>query len=208
MKQLTKQSDKNSPAEYDRIFQERAKKDPHWQDLRRWKELVRYFKSGRILDLGCLDSGIPKILNSKSNFTYLGIDVAGEALKEMSKNQDWRVQYLCQDIYKLKLKNRDGLDYAILGEVLEHLDRPKDAVREAFRVLKSGGVLAISVPLEEAIEPGAVDGERHLWSFSEQDIYDLVSPLSSNVKFKVLRSKWFPRYKYCWPQLICWAWKK
>ena len=78
----------------------------------------------------------------------------------------------------------------------------------AFEALSPGGVLAISVPLEEAVEPGAVDGERHIWSYTEADIRDLVAPYASKVKTKVLRSKLFPKYLYCWPQLVVWAWRK
>lgn len=202
MKQLTKQSDKNSPSEYDRIFYERAKKGPNWQDVRRWKTLLKYFGGGIITDIGCLDSKIYEFV--KGDFKYMGTDVASEAIQEMSKRYPYsNCTFLVDNIYETKIVN-EVADYVILGEVLEHMDDPKRVVKEAWRILKPNGVLAISVPLEEAIEPGACDKDRHIWSYTENDLIDLI-PGHAEVKTKVLRSKWFPKYKYCFPQLILWA---
>ena len=210
MKQLVEQSDKNSPREYDQIFHERAKSEPHWQDIRRWKTLLKYYKGGNLTDIGCLDSLIYRLANSEymGDCKYMGTDMAKEAIKQMkAKNPYSNCDFIVDDIYDSKIVDEVS-DYTILGEVLEHLDRPKEAVKEAFRITKTGGILAISVPLEEAKEPGAVDKERHLWSFSGKDIEDLVGQFSSKIKFKVLSSKWFPKYSYCFPQLLTWSWKK
>lgn len=205
MERLTKQSNKNSPAEYDRIFKERAKKGPSWQDVRRWKELFSKYKKGILLDMGCLDSGIIELISQRAD--YIGIDLAEESLREMSKHYP-EGRFLKINLYNTDFSTNGWISYVVLGEVLEHLDRPADAIKEALRILKPGGILAISVPLEEAKEPGAIDKDRHLWSFTKQDIWDLVMPYSNLIKSNVLRSKWFPRYKYCWPTLVVWAWKK
>ena len=205
MIKLTEQNSKNDPAEYDRIFAERAKKGPNWQDVRRWREMTRYFKGGVVTDIGCLDSQVSEHLTGE--FKYMGTDVAKEAIKKMTELYPYSNRtFLVDDIYKSKIQDEVS-DYTILGEVLEHLERPADAIKEAFRILKHGGVLAVSVPLEESIEPGAVDAERHLWSYTKQDVLDLVKPYAKKTKTKILRSKWFPKYKYCWPQLIVWATK-
>lgn len=206
MKQLTRQSNKNSPQEYDRIFKERAKSEPNWQDVRRWKMLLKYYEGGSLIDLGCLDSDIPKFIKYPN--LYTGVDVVLEALVEMQKKYP-HSHYEYSDLYNLPpvIKNFPH-SYAILGEVLEHLSEPKKAIREVFKTLKPNGILAISVPLEEAKEPGACDKDRHLWSFTKQDIEDLVKPYAKKIKTKVLRSKWFPKYRYCWPQLLLWAYKK
>lgn len=214
MKRLIEGQGLNSPQEYNRIFEETK---PNWQDERRWEWLIKHFKGGYIVDVGCLWSEIPSMVHRKfwreQNYRYLGTDTAEKAVEVMANRYPWMnsdgeplISFMVDDIYNSKIK--DGVaDYVVMGEILEHLSFPKEATREAFRLLKPGGVLAISVPLEEEKEPGAVDGERHLFSFNKQDIKDLVEPYSKKVKFKVLGSKWFP-YRYCWKQLICYVWKK
>ncbi|MFZ2152250.1 MAG: methyltransferase domain-containing protein, partial [Minisyncoccia bacterium] len=103
---------------------------------------------------------------------------------------------------------QDGaFDYAVLGEVIEHLENPQGAIDEAMRILKKGGTLAISTPLEEAIEPGAVDAHRHLWSFSENDLKQMLSK-HGEVKFSVVGSQFFPTYKYRWKTLFAFVTKK
>lgn len=199
MIRLTAQSDKNSPEAYDEIFEVRSAKESNWQDIRRWKTLVKYYKKGLLIDLGCLDS---KICEMIPEINYFGIDVARSAIQEM-KIRYPMASFAVGDLHNTGI-SEGFASYVVLGEVLEHLDDPMKAIEEAFRILKPGGVLAISVPLEEAKEPGAVDGHRHIWSFSKKDIEDLAKPYAS--KFKILRSKWLP-YRYCWPQLICWVTK-
>ena len=133
---------------------------------------------------------------------YIGIDVAGEAMKEMQKKYGGgRIQYEVGDAYELKFED-NVFDYCVLGEVLEHCHVPGLAIQEALRVLRPGGTLAISVPNNEAIEPGAVDGARHVFSYQLQDFKDLSAGLGRVVGHKVLGSKWFPRYVYCFKQLI------
>lgn len=212
MERLVQQSDKNSPEAYDQIFKRRSEGEPHWQDVRRWKELIRYFKGGNIIDIGCLDSQISNYLYIKQGFNYLGTDVAEDAIQEMNRKYEARdsdgsplISFLVDDIYSSKIK--PGIaDYVVMGEILEHLENPYLAIHKAFEILKPGGTLALSVPLEESKEPGAVDGERHLWSYNKEDMKFMLAPYSSKIKFKTLRSKWFP-YKYCWPTLVCWAQK-
>lgn len=204
MKRLTEKN-LNTSQEYDKIFDEKL--EPDWQDKRRWKALLRYFNGGNIIDLGCLDSEISKMIEDKPGW-YLGIDIAEKAMLKMQTFfGNPRAKFQIGDLYATGF-DRGLFDYAVLGEVLEHLERPLNAVQEAFRILKPGGVLAISVPLEEAKEPGACDADRHLWSFSKRDVEDMVKLYSSRITSTKLRSKWFPRYKYAWPSLILWAWKK
>ena len=200
MERLIKDSGRNSSSDYDQIFKDRQDKGVHWSDLRRWKYLLKYYKSGKIADLGCLDSKVPELI--KDQYSYLGIDLAEKALNEMQSKYP-QANYLVSDIYDLKSFGNQ-FDYVVLGEVIEHLEHPQKAISEAIRILKYGGILALSTPLNEAIEPGAVDAERHIWSYTEEDMYKLMGRYGK-VKIKILRSRWFPTYKYCFPQIICWV---
>ena len=94
--------------------------------------------------------------------------------------------------------------YAVAGELLEHLEDPHKFIKEVFRILKPGGILALSTPLDEAREPGAIDSERHLWSFKVDDIMKILIPYGK-IKIAILRSQYFPTYQYHWPIILAWV---
>lgn len=199
---------KNSAEEYDRIFRERAKKEPAWTDMRRWEKLIAKYRGGSILDIGCLDSQIPRLVVERfPNAEVWGIDIASQAMAALkAMPMPGNVFYVVMDLYEMKFKDGE-FDYAVMGEVLEHLERPKSAVEEAVRVLRPGGTLAVSVPLNEASEPGAVDAERHIWSYTIADLVSLLRPYG-RVKTAVLGSRHFPRFRYAFPTAIAWLKKK
>lgn len=211
MQKLALQSEKNSPQEYDRIFLERQKKGVDEHDLRRWRRLLKYYKGRRLIDIGCLDSLIPVFARKKDPFSMIvGIDVASATITAQNDLMGHFAKFYKRDLYHTEFDD-ELFDYAVLGEVLEHLERPEDAIKEAMRILKPGGVLAISVPLDEAREPGAKDLHRHLWSFDKDDIIGMLSPYSSKIKTEVLGSIFSirpPFYRYNFPNLLAWAKKK
>jgi SAM-dependent methyltransferase len=52
------------------------------------------------------------------------------------------------------------LDWVLLSEVLEHLERPEQALAEAARVLRGGGKLALSVPFLYPVHGDPYDYQR------------------------------------------------
>lgn len=205
MERLMQGLGNNSSREYNQIYLEREKKEVNWQDQRRWQELVKHYQGGPLCDVGCLDSLVLPLARKKYPFDFmLGIDTAAEAIKKMAIKYP-SIYYREWNIFNFDV-TASCFQYVVLGEVIEHLEEPEMAIAEAMRVLRSGGVLALSTPLEEAREIGAVDRSRHIWSFSEKDIKDMLGRYG-RVKSKILRSQWWPRYRYCWPQIVAWCWK-
>lgn len=197
----------NNSEEYNRIFQERNEKEVDSQDLRRWKKLLKYFQGGKLIDLGCLDSLIP-IMAKKKNLKSecWGMDYAELSIIEMRKKYPF-INYEIGDILNTKFPD-NYFDYAILGEVLEHLEKPALAIKEAFRILKIDGILALSTPLEEIREIGAKDKERHLWSFDAEDIRMMIKPYGEIKKIEIMGSQYFPKYVYNFPNILAWIIKK
>lgn len=200
MKRLAEQTDKNSPQSYDEIYSQRKERGIDKQDLRRWKRLMKHYKGTRILDAGCLDSIVP-ILAAKKNprAEIWGIDLAEKTIESMAEAYPFAF-FEVQDVYNTKFP-KEYFGYIVAGELIEHLEDPSRFVGEAMRILRPGGTLALSTPKEEEIEPGAVDGERHLWSFSEDDIIKMLEPYGE-VRTEILGSQYFPFYEYHFPSII------
>lgn len=204
MKKLLTSDFKSTGEEYEKILEERSWKKVDSFDLKRWMLLMRFFKGGKLIDLGCLDSMIPYLSKLKypSSETW-GLDQSQKIINSL-QNQYSMVKYIKGDIYKTMLPDK-YFDYIVLGEVIEHLERPEEAIKEAMRILKPKGVLALSTPLNEQIELGAVDKDHHMWSFDTLDIKNLLHDYGY-VKIKVIGSKFFP-YKYHFPIIISWCFK-
>lgn len=206
MKKLVEQSEKNSPEEYDKIFFARREKGPDETDIRRWKKLLKHYKGTRLLDMGCLDSRVPVYAAQKNPHAEIwGIDLSEEAIFNMQLEFP-HAFYAVQDAYNTKFPD-EYFGYVVAGEIIEHLEDPPRFISEAMRVLRPGGTFALSTPKEEAIEPGAVDAERHLWSYTADDLINMLKPYGS-VKIEVLGSQFFPYYKYHFPTLIAFCKKK
>ena len=106
-----------------------------------------------ILDLGCGEGDDIFCLNSKYGvgygLTFSGVDKNAEKIEfcEARKNfrGDENVRFYVGDVTKLELKD-SSYDLVICSEVIEHLTRPLDAIKEIKRVLKNGGAAIVSTP--------------------------------------------------------------
>lgn len=198
MRRLIKQNI-NTKEEYDRIYDVREARGIDLFDERRWKKLLKYYRGGWLTDFGCLDSQIPSFIDQKD---YIGIDIAPHCIEEMKKKYP-DATYFVRDVNHTGFKD-NSIDYAVAGELLEHLESPTEFLDEAFRVLKPKGTLAISVPYNET-ERGEVDHERHLWSFNRFEIKDLLHPYGKT-RVTIMGSTFFP-YRYHFPNLIAYCCK-
>lgn len=202
MRRLNIQNQLNSSEAFDKIFKE---KKPNEMDIRRWQELFKYYKGGHFIDLGCLWSYIPLWAKRRyPGFEIWAMDQAEEAIREMAEAEP-SINYTVGDVYETLFPN-EYFDYAVAGELIEHLERPHDFIKEVFRILKPGGKLALSTPKNE--KKGEVDEHRHLWSFTASDIRDLCRPYMRGAKIYEIPSWIERRMKYHHPYLICIITKK
>lgn len=204
MKRLIDGMGRNSPEEYSAIFVARTLAGTEERDIKRWNKLIKFYRGGRFLDLGCLDSLASVFIKERfPKEEVWGLDYAIEAVEEMRRRYPY-IYYQQGDVYDTKFPD-NYFSYITAGELIEHLDDPTKFVKEAFRILKKGGTLALSTPLEETGH-GEVDGERHLWSFSIDDMDMLLGPYAK-VTVKIMGSEYWPKYKYYFPTLIAYAQK-
>ncbi len=128
-----------------------------WKKNRAICDIVRRELKSRkikdILDLGCGVGDDIFCLNSKygaeQGLTFSGVDKNADKIEfcEARKNfrGDENIRFCVGDLTKLESKD-SSYDLVICSEVIEHLTRPLDAIREIKRVLKNGGVAIVSTP--------------------------------------------------------------
>ncbi len=97
--------------------------------------------TSRILDLGCSGGRLAEQLRAKGHFV-VGVDY-GEAPGVRDRTDAFFLGDLEKGIPK---EAGTGYDVVIAGDVIEHLTRPGDALRDIGRVLRPGGQLLLSVP--------------------------------------------------------------
>lgn len=100
-----------------------------------------------ILDIPCGRGFYLNMFRYVSDCTLVGADLDWSVIQKARQNvgslPDISLHYA--SIYRLPYPD-DTFDAVILSEVLEHLDDDVAGLREAYRVLKPGGVVAITVP--------------------------------------------------------------
>jgi SAM-dependent methyltransferase len=145
--------------------------------LKKLQLISKYFKTGRILDIG---SGTGEFLNvmQSAKWDVFGIE-PGNVPRETSKVN-----------YKLRVEDEDYLqnladesfDVITMWHVLEHVPDLNKRVEDIKRLIKKNGIIIIAVPncsSPDALKYGrdwaAYDVPRHLYHFTPKDIRLLFS---------------------------------
>ncbi len=153
--------------------------------------LVPHSEVSCVLDAGCGSGWLSEILY-RQGFTVHAIDLGldsirrasariGSLLAQASGSRNERAVYFTLgDAYRLPYE--DGyFDAVVASEIIEHLERPGEAVQEFARVIRPGGILVVSTPYNEKIEytlcihcNRKTPINAHLHSFDEKKIEQLL----------------------------------
>jgi 2-polyprenyl-3-methyl-5-hydroxy-6-metoxy-1,4-benzoquinol methylase len=112
---------------------------------RRVKMLTSHLKNGmNVLEIGCGTGYFTKELQ-KTGASIISIDISPELLEIAKKEiQSPNVSFTIENAYELSFQN-ESFDTIIGSSVLHHLEIDK-ALKEFFRVLKSGGSIYFTEP--------------------------------------------------------------
>jgi SAM-dependent methyltransferase len=113
----------------------------------------------RVLDAGCGEGVVTAWLaGALLEATVTAVDAREEALREFERRNP-ELEATRADLYALPFED-GSFDLVVATEVLEHLDRPRDALRELARV--SSRHLFLTVPHEPFFRAGNVARGRYL----------------------------------------------
>ena len=104
-------------------------------------EMVERIPTSKILDLGCSGGLLAEKLRARGHYV-VGVDCL-EVSGVRERTDDF---YVADLEYGIPPEVGAGYDVVIAGDVIEHLSRPLEALREIAQVLRPGGQVILSVP--------------------------------------------------------------
>jgi SAM-dependent methyltransferase len=140
------------------------------------REILPYRGEGRILDVGCGPGKLLRVLRERGWDAY-GVDFSAVAVAE-ARQQGLKVEL--GDLFRAQYENR-FFDVVLFNHSLEHMFRPLEMLREAYRILKSDGELVIYIPNASSFEARLFgrwwvhwDLPRHLYHFGPDTLARLL----------------------------------
>lgn len=116
----------------------------HKHKIKLARSLIKDFKYNKCLDIGCASGFmISKIAAFKPNARYFGIDIYDKAIAFAKKTYP-HINFKEASASKLPFKS-NSFDLVVCYETIEHVEDPKDCLREARRVLKKDGMFILSM---------------------------------------------------------------
>lgn len=134
---------------------------------------------GKFLDIGMGAGNLEeKIIKVDRNIEIYGIDISSKAILNAKKKL--RGNFYVSDIFGLPFKT-SFFDTISILDVLEHVYEKEApcALREVNRVLKNGGCLMISVPLNENLKKLNLEGKNYNSHLREYTLEVLTKELKS-----------------------------
>lgn len=125
---------------------------------------------GRVIELGCGEGALSALIAARG-CDVLGVDLSERKISA-ARLAHPHVSFVESDILDLDLPAA-SFDTAVLAEVLEHVtERPgEEILRAAWRLLRPGGRLVVSVPNEDC-----VPHRNHLRQFDRKRLAETLRP--------------------------------
>ena len=158
-------------------------------------------KSARILDMGCANGGLLKVLNDLGYQNVMGVDPSDTCIKHIEESG---FECIKGDIFSQSFRDLSTtFDCIILTHVLEHIYDLNTAIKNLSSKLNDNGLLYIEVPdashySEYYIVPYYYIDCEHINHFDNNSLSNLICPKgfdqteTQNIDFKVNESTNYP----------------
>ena len=134
--------------------------------------IKKFCEKGKLLDIGCA-YGFSLDTARQAGFDVWGNDLNGEAVKYA--REALNIANVKQGYLKDMNYENNFFDVAMMLGTIEHFQNPQDEVSEARRILKLGGILAVStVDMDSIIGRWTIRPPEHLYYFSGRTLRKLL----------------------------------
>ena len=118
-----------------------------------------------------------------NNIELYGIDYSEEAIN-LAKIKNPDVKFYVSNVYELPFEE-DFFDIIVSSDVIEHLAKPKQMLKEILRVGKNGSSCIISTPIKFTED---VLDEMHKYEYFQKEFYNLINSLNAFHSIKIIES--------------------
>lgn len=166
----------------------------HKIDRNRYVTISKEIKPNSfVLDIGCRDGELSSFL--PTGCKYVGVDISASRTKRL---RSMKFDVYCFNICnKLPRQLENKFDYVVVGELLEHLPNPFNALLNIRKSLKKNGILLGTTP-----NPYSLDRiMRTFFSINRTDDHVLlfdVEELSNMLKFAGFNPLIIKRKSFMW----------
>lgn len=144
----------------------------HYRVLKFFERNQNYLKGPRYLEIGVgFGLYLDRVSEHNEMQEYVACDVSPTSLEKCQnfmnfRNKKLNIRYLCGDIMQASFEKK--FSSIVMGEVLEHVERPLDLLKKCYALLENDGCLYITT----AINAPTVD---HIFLFeNEEAVFEII----------------------------------